>query len=46
MPISPIQRKKIDSLNVEIDNINQYKQGDGLVIPGDRIPHGTPTENC
>ena len=33
-------------LNVDIDNINQYEHGDGLVISGDKIPHGTPTENC
>ena len=32
-----------DSLNVEIDIINQYE--DGLVISGDTIPSGTPTEN-
>jgi len=38
--------KEVDSLNVEIDNINQYEHGDGLVISGDIIPHGTSTENC
>ena len=38
--------KKIDSLNVELDNINQYEHGDRLVISGDTIPHCSPTENC
>ena len=42
--ISTLQ-KKVDNLNVEFDNINQYKHGDGLVISEDIIPHGTPTEN-
>ena len=37
--------KKIDSLNVEFDNINQYNHGDVLVISGDIIPRGTLTEN-
>ena len=40
--ISPL-RKKIDSLNVEIDKINQYQHGDELVISGDIILHGTQT---
>ena len=39
-------QKKVDTLNVEFDNINQYKHRDGLVISGDIIPHGTSTENC
>ena len=39
--------KKVDSLNVELDNImNTYEHGDGLVISGDIIQHGNPTENC
>ena len=33
---------KIDGL---IDNVNQYEHEDGLVISGDIIPHGNPTEN-
>ena len=37
--------KKFDSLNIDIDNINQYEHGDWLVISGDIIPHGKPTEN-
>ena len=37
--------KKVDSLNVDIDDINQYECGDGLVISRDIIPHGTTTEN-
>ena len=41
-----ILQKKIDALNVEFDNINRYEHNDGLVISGDIIPHGTPTENC
>ena len=43
--ISTLQ-KKIDRLNVEFDNIDQYEHGDGLFIFGDIIPHGTQTENC
>ena len=43
--ISTLQ-KKVDTLNVEFDNINQYDYGDGLVISGDLTPHGTSTENC
>ena len=43
--ISTLQ-KKVDRLIIEFDNIDQYEHGDGLVIPGDIIPHGTPTENC
>ena len=43
--ISTLQ-EKVDMLNVEFDNINQYEHGDGLVISEDIIPHGTPTENC
>ena len=39
-------QKKVDTLKVEFDNIDQYKHGDGLVISGDIIPHGTQTENC
>ena len=39
-------KKKVDSLNVKIDNIDQYEHEDGLVISGDIIPHDTPTENC
>ena len=35
--------KKVDSLNVDSDNNNQYEHGDALVISGDIIPHGTPT---
>ena len=35
--------EKVDNLKVEIDNINQYDQGDVLVISGDTIPHSTPT---
>ena len=42
--ISTLQ-KKVDNLDVKFDNINQYEHGDGLVISGDIIPHGTPTEN-
>ena len=42
--ISTLQ-KNVYSLNLEID-INQYEYGDDLVISGDIIPHGTPTENC
>ena len=42
--ISTLQ-KKVDTLNVEFDNINQYEHGDGLVISGDIISHGTPIEN-
>ena len=38
--------KKVDALNVEFDNINQYEHGDGLVISGDIIPHDTETKNC
>ena len=45
MQIFQLQRKKVDSLNVEIDIINQYEHEDGLVISGDIIPSGTPTEN-
>ena len=41
--ISTLQ-EKVDSLNVEVDNINQNEHGDGLVISGDIIPHGTPTD--
>ena len=41
--ISTLQ-KKVDTLNVEFDNINQYEHGD--VISGDIIPHGIATENC
>ena len=37
--------KKVDSLIVEFDNINQYEYRDGLVISRDTIPHGTSTEN-
>ena len=43
--ISTLQ-KKFDSLNVEFENINQYEHSYGLVISGDIIPHGIPTENC
>ena len=43
--VSTLQ-KKVDTLNVEFDNINQYEHGDGLVISGDIIPHGTPTKIC
>ena len=32
--ISTLQ-KKVDALNVEFDNTNQYEHGDGLVISGD-----------
>ena len=42
--ISTLQ-KKVDTLNVEFDNIIQYEHGGGLVISRDIIPHGTPTEN-
>ena len=35
--------KKVDSLNVDSDNNNQYEHGDALVISGDIIPHDTPT---
>ena len=41
-----ILEKKIDSMNIMIDNINQYEHGDELVTSGDIIPHGSPTENC
>ena len=37
--------KKVDSLYVDIENTNRYEYGDSLVISGDIIPHGTPTEN-
>ena len=40
------KEKKVDSLNVVLDNINQYEHGDILVISGDVIPHSNPTENC
>ena len=40
------REKKFVSLNVKIDKIDQYKHGYRLVISGDIIPHGTPTENC
>ena len=33
--------KKVNRLNVKIDNINRYEHGDVLVISGDIIPHGT-----
>ena len=39
-------RKKKYSLNVELDNMNQYEHGDVLVISEDIIPHGSPIENC
>ena len=42
--ISTIQ-KKVDSLNVEFHNINQYEHGDKLVILKNIILQGTPTEN-
>ena len=38
--------KEVERLNIEIDNINQYDHGDGLVISGEIIPHSIPTENC
>ena len=41
--IFQLQKKKVDSLNFEIDNINQYCHRDNLVISGDIIPHGTLT---
>ena len=44
--IFQLEKKKLDSVNVEICNTNQYEHGDGLVISGDIIPLGTPTENC
>ena len=34
--------KKVDNLNDEIGNNNQYGHGDGLVVSGDVIPYGTP----
>ena len=42
--ISNLQ-KKVNSLDLKFDNINKCEHGDGLVISGDIIPHGTPTEN-
>ena len=44
--IFQLLEKKIDSLYIEIDNINQYEHGYQLIISGDIIAHGTPTENC
>ena len=41
-----ILQKKIDSLNIEIDNINKYADSNGLIISGNIIPLGTATENC
>ena len=38
--------KEVNSLNVELDNINQCKHGNALVISGNIIPQGSPTENC
>ena len=38
--------KKVDSLNVELDNINQYEHGYEFVISEDIIPHSNPTKNC
>ena len=38
--------KKFDSLNVVMILINPYEHGVGLVISGDIISHGSPTENC
>ena len=38
--------EKVDSLNVQIHNINQYEHGDELVVSRDINPHGSPTENC
>ena len=43
--ISTLQ-KKVDTLNDEFVNINQYEHGDGIVISGDIIPYDTATENC
>ena len=40
------QVEKVDSPNVDIDDINHYKHGDELVISGDIIMYGTPIENC
>ena len=34
--------KKSDSLNVELDNIDQYEHRDMLVISEDIIPHMVP----
>ena len=34
--------KKVDSLNVELDNIDQYEHRDMLVISEDIIPHMVP----
>ena len=34
-----ILQKKVERLNVEFDNINQYEHGD-------IIPHGIPSKNC
>ena len=39
-------QKKVDALNIEFDNHNQYEDSDGLVTSGDIIPQGTATENC
>ena len=41
-----ILQKKIESLNIEIDNINKYADSNGLIISGNIIPLGTATENC
>ena len=38
--ISMLQ-KKVDTLNVEFDNITQYEHGYDVIISGDIIPHGT-----
>ena len=40
--ISTLQ-KKVDRLNVELDDIQQYEHRDELVISGDIVPYGTPT---
>ena len=42
----PTLQKKVDSLNLEYNNNNQYEDGNGLIISGNIVPHGTPTENC
>ena len=37
--------KKVYSLNVEIDNINEYEHGDRYFISRNVIPHDSPSEN-